>query len=77
MLSPNSVSRVTPLTTMTAETTVEESISQFLTTGGGRWEAGSSVVPLEEKNPGSSAGLIEGVPSSLKNEYGHTGKRNG
>ena len=34
MLSPDSVSRVTPPTTMTAKTSAEESMSQLSTAGG-------------------------------------------
>ena len=58
MLSPDSVRRVTPPTTMTAMTRVEESKSQFPTAGGestGRWVAGS--VPFDEKKRGSKADL--------------------
>jgi hypothetical protein len=66
MLSPDSVRRVMPPTTMTARTRAEESKSQFPTAGGEItgscsccWadtaSAGSSSAPLDEKKRGSSA----------------------
>ena len=58
----------------------EESMSQFQTAGGestGSSDAESGVVPLDEKNRGSSAGLVGGVPGRLMNEYGRAGTRNG
>jgi hypothetical protein len=84
MLSPDSVSRVTPPTTITAITSTDESMSQFPTAGvesTGSSAAGSGVVPLDEKNRGSSAGVVERVPGqcleSLTNEYGRAAARNG
>jgi hypothetical protein len=84
MLSPDSVSRVTPPTTITAMTSTDESMSQFPTAGvesTGSSAAGSGVVPLDEKNRGSSAGVVERVPDqcleSLTNEYGRAAVRNG
>lgn len=83
MLSPDSVSRVTPPTTMTAITSADESMSQFPTAGGestGSSAAGSGDVPLDEKKRGSSAGFVEGVPcqclEGLANEYGRAAVRN-
>jgi len=71
MLSPDSVRRVTPPTTMTARTRTEESKSQFPTAGGEStgscWfcccadAAGSSSAPLDEKNRGSSTDLCKDV----------------
>ena len=84
MLNPDSVSRVTPPTTMTAITSTDESMSQFPTAGGestGSSEAGSWAVPLDEKKRGSSADVIEEVLGqcleSLTNEYDRAGTRNG
>ena len=79
MLSPDSVSRVTLPTTMTAGTSAEESMSRFPTAGRestGSSEAENRVVPLDEKNRGSSAGLVERVPGRLMNEYGRADTRN-
>ena len=76
MLSPDSVSRVTPPTMMTAMTSADESMSQFPTAGGdstGSSAAVRGIVPLDEKKRGSSAGVVEEVPGrgldSLTNEY--------
>ena len=83
MLSPDSVSRVTPPTTMTTITSTDESMSQFPTAGGestGSSAAGNGVVPLDEKKRGSSAVVVEGVLGqcleSLANEYGRAAVRN-
>src|SRR6266404_3033093 len=64
MLSPDSVSRVTPPTTITAMTSTDESMSQFPTAGGentGSPAEGSAVVPLDEEKRSSSAD-VEGKP---------------
>src|SRR6266702_1889103 len=84
MLSPDSVSRVTPPTMTTAMTSADESRSQFPTAGGestGSSAAGRVTVPLEEKKRGSSADAVEETLGqdleSLMNEYGRAATRDG
>jgi len=66
MLNPDSVRRVTPPTTMTPKTRVEQRKSQFATAGvesTGSWASGSQcALPFDEKKRSGSACLSTDLP---------------